>query len=752
MKFTPWLAPGFFAAASLAAGADADWREYLGGPERSHYSALAQITPANVAQLRVAWEYHTGDPGEVQCNPIIVAGVLYAVTAAGDVFALEAATGREVWRYSERGEPPANRTLSGNRILRGLTYWADGADQRILFTAGPWLCALDATTGRRIASFGDGGKTSLKQGLGESAKDKYVVSTTPGALFGDLLIMPLRVSEAADAAPGSVQAFNVRTGALAWTFRTIPHPGEFGYETWPKETWRNTEVGGANCWAGMAIDRVRGIVFVPTGSAAPDFWGGARVGANLFANCLVALDARTGKRLWHFQFFHHDIWDRDLPAPPNLVTLTREGRKIDAVAQITKSGRVFVFDRETGAPLFPIEEVAAPKSTLPGEEAWPTQPAPVKPAAFSRQTLTEADLSPYAENRDALLAKFRGARTGAFQPFGVQDTIFFPGYDGGGEWGGAAVDPDGVLYVNANEMAWIARLRETPLPVELAALAPGQRAYATLCLACHGPERKGNPAGNVPAMVDLAARRTREEVAQLITSGKGMMPGFPGLGAADKQALVEFLFGTEKIEGAAAAAMPATPPLPHTPYRFEGYVRFLDSKGFPAISPPWGSLTAIDLNTGEHRWQVVLGEFKELTAKGIPPTGAENYGGPVVTAGGLLFIAGTKDGRLRAFDRKTGRLLWETELPAPGFATPSTYAAGGKQFVVVAAGGTKLGTKKGDSYIAYALPGVMNSAPENRVEIREPASALSWHGRLARVWGPGTRNTGETPVPPQARN
>ncbi|MEO5961521.1 MAG: PQQ-binding-like beta-propeller repeat protein, partial [Opitutaceae bacterium] len=320
-----------------AAAADADWPEYLGGPDRNHYSPLAQITPANVTQLRVAWEYRTGDPGEMQHNPLVVAGVLYGMTAAGDIFALEGATGREVWRYTERNDPAASRAMSGNRILRGLTYWADGEDKRILFTAGPWLCALDATTGRRIATFGEGGRTSLKQGLGDTAKDKFVVATTPGALFGDLLIVPSRVSEGTDAAPGHVRAFNVRTGALGWTFRTIPQPGEFGYETWPKEAWRNTEVGAANSWAGMAIDRGRGIVFVPTGSAAPDFWGGARLGTNLFANCLLALDARTGKRLWHYQFVHHDIWDRDLPAPPNLVTLTRDGRKIDAVAQITKS-------------------------------------------------------------------------------------------------------------------------------------------------------------------------------------------------------------------------------------------------------------------------------------------------------------------------------------------------------------------------------------------------------------------------------
>jgi quinoprotein glucose dehydrogenase len=702
-------------SAFAATPGDTEWSEYLGGPERNHFSTLTQITPANVAQLRVAWEYHTGDFGEVQCNPLVVAGVLYGVSAAGDVFALEAATGRELWRFSDRMETPAGRAGQPTfRILRGLTYWADGADQRILFTSGPWLCALDATTGRRVTAFGDGGKTSLKQSLGESAAEKYVISTTPGALWGDLLIMPLRVSEVADAAPGYVQAFNVRTGALAWTFRTIPQPGEFGYETWPKEAWRNVDVGGANSWPGMAVDRVRGIVFVPTGSASPDFWGGSRVGANLFANCLLALDAKTGKRLWHFQFVHHDLWDRDLPSPPNLVTIMRDGRKVDAVAQVTKSGYVFVFDRMTGTPLFPVEEIAVPKSGLPGEVSSPTQPLPAKPAPFSRQTLTEGDISRFAENREALLAKFRAARMGTFEPFGLQDTVFLPGFDGGAEWGGAAVDPAGVLYVNANEMAWIARLRETPTTDALAALSGGQRAYATYCVACHGVDRRGNPAGNVPPMVDVATRRTRLEVAQSITSGKGMMPGFPALPAAEKEALVDFLFGTEKSEGGAAptvaSAAPAGSPLApapvagRAPYRLDGYVRFVDSKGYPAINPPWGTLTAIDLNTGEHRWQIPLGEFKELMARDITQTGAENYGGPVVTAGGVLFIAATKDGMFRAFDPKNGKALWETELPAPGFATPSTYAVGGKQFVVVAAGGTKLGTKKGDSYIAYALP------------------------------------------------
>ena len=698
------------AAVSQAAPApDTDWREYLGDASRTHYSPLAQIDRGNVKQLQRAWEYKTGDLGEVQCNPLIVSGTLYGISASGDVFALDATTGTERWRWREPAEQNADpRRNRGYRILRGTTYWESGDDRRLFFTAGPWLYAVDAVSGKPVADFGSDGRVSLRSGLGPSAADKYVISTTPGALWGELLIMPLRLSESADAAPGYVQAFNVRTGKLAWVFRTIPQPGEFGYDTWPADAHRNVDVGGANSWAGMAVDRERGIVFVPTGSAAPDFWGGKRHGANLFANCLIALDARTGRRKWHFQFVHHDLWDRDLPSPPVLLTVTRNGRRIDAVAQTTKSGHVFVFDRESGESLFPIEERPVPKSLMPDEASSPTQPLPLKPAAFARQALGDDDFNPYSENRDEIRDRLRSAKRGTFEPFGFHETVFFPGFDGGAEWGGAAVDPAGVLYINSNEMAWLARLKSAPRADELAHLSPGQRVYASVCAACHGAERQGNPAANLPTLVDVSTRKTRQEVAQLIAAGKGMMPGFPALSATDRQSVLDFLFGVEKVE-APAVARPAAKAAGaasggHTPFRLDGYQRFVDRAGYPAISPPWGTLTAIDLNTGEHRWQVTLGEYPELTARGIPPTGTENYGGPVVTAGGLVFIAATKDATLRAFDSATGKVLWQADLPAPGYATPSVYAVGGKQFVVIAACGTKLGTKKADSYVAYALP------------------------------------------------
>jgi quinoprotein glucose dehydrogenase len=679
----------------------ADWPEYLGGPERAHFSPLRQITRENVSRLQPAWEFHTGDLGEVQCNPLIVGGVLYGVTAANAVFALNAATGEPLWRFE-----PSEKT---RHAQRGLAYWSDPAhptDTRILFTQASFLCAIDARTGRLIPGFGDEGRVSLRTGLGESAQKKWVGSTSPGTVIDDLIVMPTRVTEDADAAPGFIQAFNLRTGKLAWIFRTIPSPGQPGYETWSPDAYKNVNVGSANSWPGMSVDRARGILYVPTGSASPDFWGGDRLGNDLYANCLLALDAHTGKLRWHFQFVHHDLWDRDLPAPPNLVTITRGGRKIDAVAQITKSGTVFVFERDTGRPIYPIREHPVPASELTGEQTAPTQPWPDNPRPFARQSLTEADLSPIAENRAELLQKFRAARRGWFQPFSNSyDTVLFPGYDGGGEWGGAAVSPGGILYVNANEIAWIGRLKTAPTAGELSGLSPGHRNYVTYCASCHGPDRLGH--APIPSLVDLSQRRSRDEVSRLIVTGKGMMPGIAALSESERARTVDFLFGTEKTEVSAPLAAPdpgANPRANWAPYKLDGYVKFLDSQGYPAISPPWGTLTAIDLNTGKHLWQVTLGEFKALSAKGVAPTGTQNYGGPALTASGLLFIAATQDGQFRAFDVKNGKLLWQAELPAAGFATPAIYEVAGKQYVVVAAGGTKLGAKKGDSYIAFSLP------------------------------------------------
>jgi quinoprotein glucose dehydrogenase len=675
---------------------DREWSEYLGGPGRNHYSPLTQINRDNVKNLKVAWTYSMPDSGQTQVNPIVVDGVLYGVTSTVQAFALDAATGKQIWLFGDKSK-------NGSNTSRGLTYWEDSDDKRILHAMGSYLYALDARTGKVIESFGENGRVDLHTGLPEVAMKKYMVSNTPGTIFEDLIIMPVRLSEDSDAAPGDLRAFNVRTGKLAWTFHTIPYPGEYGYETFPPDAYKNTFTGAANNWAGTAIDRKRGILYVPTGSAGYDFYGGKRRGANLFANCLLALDARTGKRLWHFQTMHHDMWDRDLPAPPNLITVTKNGKKIDAVAQVSKQGYVFVFDRVSGKPLFPIRDVPAPQNALPGEFPWPTQPVPSKPAPYARQayTLTEKDISRHAPDHDSLVIKFRNYKKTLFAAPSKEGTVILPGFDGGAEWGGAAADPsEGILYVNSNEMPWILTMKDTPKASEMSNLSPGEKVYTTYCVTCHGPQRKGNAKSGYPSLVDIGTRRDRPYVNQLLTSGKGMMPGFTMLSPEEKQALVAFLFGDEKVE--AVSAVPESHKT-YLPYQSTGYNKFLDANGLPAISPPWGTLNAIDLNTGEYLWKIPFGEVESLKAKGIPTTGTENYGGPVVTASGLLFIAATKDGKFRAFDKKTGKLLWETMLPAAGFATPSTYEVNGKQYVVIACGGTKLGTKKGNQYVAFAL-------------------------------------------------
>lgn len=678
-----------------AAADEMQWPEYLGGPDRNHYSTLSQINTANVSKLQKVWEYKSGDSGQVQCNPIIVNNVLYGVTAANRIFALDAATGKEKWKYVQKGEITSNTN-------RGVTYWQEGSDKRILYAYNSSLYALNAETGEPIMSFGDHGMVSLKTGLEANARNKFVISNTPGTLFEDLIVMPLRLGEDDGAAMGYIQAFNVKTGKLVWVFKTIPDPGQPGADTWPADVKKKGEVGAANNWSGMAIDRKREILFVPTGSAAFDFYGGNRKGRNLYANCLLALNARTGKYIWHYQIVHHDVWDRDLPAPPNLVKVKHQGKMTDAVAQITKHGYVFLFERTTGKPLFPIDEKPFPASDVPGEKTWPTQPIPRMPAPFARQTISEKDISTMAENRNELLEVFGKAKKGVYKPLSLTaPTILLPGADGGAEWGGAAVDPNGIMYVNSNEMPWLFSLSRKQNN-DRGDLTPGHLLYNNLCIGCHGPQLKGNPTSGYPSLVDIKARVDRKEIGRLITTGKGMMPGFAAISATQKQAIIDFLYNEEKTEASSVSAGTKTA-VTGNPYKFDGYNKFLDNNGYPAINPPWGTLTAIDLNTGKHLWQKPLGELKELTARGIPPTGTENYGGPVVTSGGLLFIAATKDGMFRAFDKKNGEILWETDLPAAGYATPSTYEVNGKQYIAIACGGGKLGTKKGDSYVAYAL-------------------------------------------------
>jgi len=654
-----------------------------------------------VSRLQVAWTYRTGDArpdgrSQIQCNPVVVRGVLYATSPQIKAFALDAKSGRPLWTF----DPFAGSTdkLAALGVSRGVVYWEQGDDQRVLFTAAQRLYALDARTGRPVPSFGSNGSVDLTQGLDRDMKGLYVLSNTPGALYRDLLILGSRVSEGpGPAAPGHIRAYDVRTGAIRWIFHTIPHPGEPGYDTWPEDAWKR--IGGANAWSGISVDERRGWVFLPTGSAAFDFWGGDRKGANLFANCLLVLDAATGKRVWHYQMVRHDLWDRDLPAAPVLVTLDRRGRKLDAVAQVTKSGHVFLLNRATGHPLFPIEEVPVPPSDLKDEVAAATEPLPTRPPAFARQLFTEAeatDVTP--EARQAVLARLAQVRTGRrFIPPSTQGTVIFPGFDGGGEWGGSAFDPEsGRLYVNANEMPWIL----TMVDVAARGESRGRAVYRQHCTACHGLDRQGAPQQASPPLTDLAPRFQKPDLVALLEKGKGVMPAFAFLSAEDKGAVASYLLGEEKP----AEAEEEEAPPPGLPYTHTGYNRFLDPQGYPAVKPPWGTLNAIDLVKGTIDWTVPLGEFPELTKRGIPPTGTENYGGPVVTAGGLLFIGATKDEKFRAFDKATGKVLWETSLPAGGYATPATYAVGGKQYVVIAAGGGKMGTKSGDAYVAYALP------------------------------------------------
>ena len=674
------------------------WTEYLGGPDRNHFSTLAEIDTNNVQQLKIAWTYSSPDSGQMQMNPIMVNGTVYGVTAGLKAFALDAATGKELLLHDD--------STSFNSVSRGVAFWEDGNDKRIFYAVGANLLALNATNGTLIPTFGENGKVDLRTGLPDSAKDKFISSNTPGTIYKDLIIMPVRVGEDAGAAPGDIRAFNVRTGKLVWTFHTIPHPGEMGYETWPKDAYKNTNVGAVNNWAGMAIDNKTGTIFIPLGSAAPDFYGGNRIGANLFANCLLALNANDGSYKWHFQTTHHDLWDRDLPAPPNLITVTKNGKQIDAVAQITKQGHVFAFNRKTGEPLYPIEEIPVPPSILTGEQSWPTQPVPVLPKPFARAAheLTENDISQYANNKEELTEILIKSDKRLFAPPGTENVLVLPGYDGGAEYGGAGADPqNGILYVNSNEMAWYLRMEKNEIGQingsENNKLSPGERTYQNYCSVCHGINREGNAASGYADLTKIAQTHTQQITSEIISNGKGKMPGFPNISKEEKQHLIAYLFGTEKTE----AVSENMSSVQQDNYRFTGYNKFLDDNGLPAISPPWGMLTAIDLNSGKHIWQTTLGITPELPNQDTNPTGCESYGGPIITENGLLLIAGTKDGMFRAFNRFSGKLLWETKLPAASFATPAMYQINGKQYIVVACGGEKLGTPKGNVIVAFGL-------------------------------------------------
>lgn len=682
-------------AQTSQAGAGKSWPVYLGGPENMHYSRLKQINRKNAKDLKVAWIFDSGDayPGsEMQCNPLVENGVLYATTPKVNVISLDAATGKLHWRF----DPHEGRKVLGKMRNRGLTYWSDGKQERIFVTVRQYLYSLDAKTGKLVATFGTAGRVDLRESLRPGEKD-IVSLTTPGIIYKDLLIVGSITSETLPTPPGDIRAYDVKTGKLRWIFHTIPRPGEFGYETWPKEAWKYT--GSANNWTGMALDNKRGLVFIPTGSAAYDFYGANRTGDNLFANCLIALKAETGERVWHFQAVRHDIWDRDFSSPPTLVTVKHAGRSVDAVAQTTKSGHIYLFERETGKPLFPIEYRKYPASDIEGEIAADTQPLPVKPEPFARQQLTADMLTRRTpEAHMAVLERFKKLRSaGQFIPGSREGTIIFPGYDGAAEWGGSAFDPEtGLLYVNSNEMPWILTMIEAP---PASKRVSGRELYTKECASCHGADLNGAPP-EFPSLRSADDRYTESELMMLLFQGSVRMPSFARLGRDGVKAVLNYVIKGDEKEVGAEGPSPM-----EMKYLSDGYKKFLDPDGYPAVQTPWGTFNAIDLNTGKYAWKIPLGEYPELAAKGMTNTGSENYGGPIVTAGGVIFIGATcYDKKFRAFDKETGKLLWEATLPAAGNATPATYEVNGRQFVVIAAGGGKSKDPSGGSYVAFALP------------------------------------------------
>lgn len=692
------------------------WPVVGGNPTGNKYSSLDQINTENIHELEVAWVYNTGDAdyeahSQIQCNPIIVDGTMYGTTPQLKLIALDAATGKEKWVFTPfqeiEGDKFGHFNLNNNR---GVAYWTDGkGESRIFYATGHYFNSIDVKTGKPDPNFGKNGRIDLHEGLGRDVQDLFITATSAPSVYKNLVITGTRVSESMDAAPGHIRAYDVKTGEQKWIFHTIPQPGEQGSETWEDQE-ALTMTGGGNNWMGMIIDHDRGIAFAPTGSAAMDFYGGKRKGSNLYTNCLLALDANSGELKWYFQYIHHDTWDYDPSSYPVLVTVERDGKMIDAVAQTSKTGFVYVFDRETGESLFPIKEMPMDtKTELDGERLWPTQPIPQIPKPFVRQSFTVDDINPYLskESYNEVKSRLENLNTGKmFLPQSTRGTIIFPGFDGGAEWGGPAVDPtSNLLYVNANEVPWIMKMLVADQQKTGTETFPeaGKRLYRQHCMTCHGSDLRGTEEN--PSLVQINERLDKSSFLDLVNSGRRMMPAFQYLAEIEKDAIAAFVLGLKEDNSRTFEKdVSKIEEFRKLPYNISGYNKFRSQEGFPAIAPPWGTLTAIDLNSGEHVWRTVLGEDKEMKAMGAEITGTENYGGPVVTAGGLLFIAATKDEKIRAFNKKTGELLWQADLPASGFATPATYEVNGRQFLVIACGGGKLDRPSGDAYVAFALP------------------------------------------------
>lgn len=695
-----------------------DWDIYGGSRERIQYSALDQIDTGNVQNLQVAWTYHTkdgGETGQIQANPLIVDGILYGVSPKLKLFAVHADTGEEIWQFDPSEimmKDEAGRRSYGINACRGVALHREENNEHLIFyTVGSSLICINSKTGQPVESFGNEGRVLLHDGL-EFERDVHnlrVTATSPGIIYKDLIIMGSSLSEVEESAPGHIRAYNIYSGEIEWMFRTIPQPGEVGYDSW-EDPEAYKFVGGANAWGGLVLDEKRGVVYTATGSAVPDFYGGRRLGDNLFANSILALDAASGRYLWHFQGVHHDLWDYDFPTSPTLVTVRKDGKVIDALVQVSKQGFIYMLDRETGEPVYPIVEKPFPASDLQGEQASPTQPVPTVIPPFVRQEFNESDLnnlipdSSFQELRERFLSYRSG---GMYIPPGIQPTVVLPGYTGGAEWGGPSFDPHtGLLYINATEMPWVVSMsdaKDVAAPVSRQSyLEAGKSIYSRSCKSCHGAELEGT--GNIPPLKNLGGTISENEFHEILDLGRRMMPPFAYLSDEEKSALASFLLDLKDIQSQRFIHKErVSHPFYESPYIFGGFKQFLTLEGYPAIAPPWGTLTAIDLNAGNVVWKNPLGDYPEFKEKGIH-TGTENWGGPVTTAGGLVFIGATRDEKFRAFNKYTGELLFETSLPAGGYATPSVYSVNEKQYVVIACGGGRMNTKSGDAYVAFSLP------------------------------------------------